>query len=314
MGHDSHKVRTTEIVLDRTLVSAPRGQGEGRGPSFLVILSGPQFGELFDLQPGREQVIGRSADADVHVRDDAVSRRHASVTLDGEGARLVDLGSSNGVFVEGLRVAEHLLRHGQRFQLGAHTTMKFVSSGDIEAESQRRFAESALYEPLTGLFGRRAFMGRLSAEIASCRRRGAPLAVLMLDVDRFKMVNDTHGHLAGDAALRTLADVLREATRAEDVAARYGGEEFVVLARDAGLVAARQLAERIRGGVERAGCKYNGAEIRLTVSVGFVALEGGAILDREWSEDRLLEAADAALLRAKESGRNTVVAALPAVA
>jgi diguanylate cyclase (GGDEF)-like protein len=300
-----------ELVHDRTVVSAPRGHEGPRRHSFLIVLAGPQFGEIFDLEPGRDHVIGRSVAADVHVRDDAVSRRHARVALTGEGARVVDLGSSNGVYVEGLRVAEHLLRHGDRFQIGAHTTLKFVSSDDVEAESQRRLAESVLYEPLTGLLSRRAFMARLSSELDSSRRHGHPVAVLMLDVDHFKRVNDTHGHLAGDAALQTIAQALREVTRAEDAVARYGGEEFVILARNTDLVAARQLAERVRRRVERACCRYRDVEISATVSIGFAALGGDAGLEGECPEDRLLEAADAALLQAKARGRNRIEAAPP---
>lgn len=313
MRPDPETTSTNKFVLDTTVVSSPRDHAGTEGHSFLLVLSGPQFGELFDLHPGREHVIGRSADVDVNLRDDAVSRRHAAVTLVGMDARIVDLGSSNGVFVEGQRVLEGVLRCGDRFQIGAHTTLKFVSARDVEAEAQRRLAESALYEPLTGLLGRRPFTARLSAEIASSRRHRRPLTLLMVDVDHFKQVNDTYGHAAGDAALQVVAQALRQTTRAEDVLARYGGEEFVILARDTAPGAGRLLAERVRAGVEHARCCYEGHEIRVTVSVGLSSVGGGAVA-AERPEHALLEAADAALLRAKSEGRNRVRMAPPIAA
>jgi diguanylate cyclase (GGDEF)-like protein len=226
---------------------------------------------------------------------------------DGE-AVLRDLGSQNGTYVEGKRVEESRLLDGQRFQLGAHTTLKFVWSDDVEAEYQRKLAQGALMEPLTGLYNRRYFTERLSAELAAAQRHKRPLALLLVDVDHFKQVNDTRGHAAGDEALRMLARVLLEATRKEDVVARFGGEEFVVLARETNLAGAQVLAQRIRRDVEKARAIHEGQELALTVSIG-LAVSQGAAFEKGRSEQHLLEAADRALYRAKQSGRNTVVAA-----
>lgn len=294
---------------DKTFTVPPRAESQADKRPYLLVLSGPQFGELVELVPGRECVIGRRAEADVFVQDDGVSRRHASVTAGQGQATLRDLGSQNGTYVEGQRVEEATLLDGQRFQLGAHTTLKFVWSDDVETEYQRKLAQGALMEPLTGLYNRRYFTERLTAELAAAQRHQRPLALLLIDVDHFKRVNDSHGHPAGDEALRMLARVLVEATRKEDVVARYGGEEFVVLARETSLSGAQALAQRIRQGVEKARCTHDGQELAITVSIGVSVSQGLTTFEKGRTERQLLEAADRALYRAKQSGRNTVVAA-----
>jgi two-component system, cell cycle response regulator len=127
-------------------------------------------------------------------------------------------------------------------------------------------------------------------------------------VDHFKAVNDRHGHLAGDEALRLTALMLREAVRKEDVLARYGGEEFVVLARETTLAGARVLGERLRLAVERGGCQWQESELSLTVSVGVAVSARPGPFEPGESARTLLAWADRALYLAKQAGRNTVVA------
>src|SRR5262249_797283 len=155
-----------------------------------------------------------------------------------------------------------------RIQLGVTTVIKFTVTDDLEEEYQRHLMEAALRDPLTGLFNRRQFDERLSAELSAARRHGNTLSLLMIDVDHFKVINDTHGHLAGDAALKMVAQSLLEASRREDVVARFGGEEFVVLARGTDLGGAQRFAERLRRKVERSSCRWEDAELRVTVSIG----------------------------------------------
>jgi two-component system, cell cycle response regulator len=300
---------TGDDAPEPTFTTPPRRDAPAPRRPYLLVLSGPQFGELFDLAPDRDLLIGRRADADLPIHDEGVSRRHATLRVGDGAARLVDLGSQNGTFVDGERVGEVELRDGSRFQLGAHTTIKFVYTDDVEAGYQRKLAAGALYEPLTGLANRRHFMERLGVELAAAQRHGRPLALLFLDVDHFKRVNDEHGHLAGDEALKTVADVLRAAVRKEDLVARFGGEELVVLARETGLTGARTLAERIRRAVERARTSFGGREIAVTVSVGVAVSVGLTRFEPGRTETELLGAADRALYRAKQRGRNTVVAA-----
>jgi diguanylate cyclase (GGDEF)-like protein len=294
---------------EQTLNVPPREDRAAPKRPYLLVLSGPQFGELVDLEVGREVVIGRRADAEVFIHDDGVSRRHAALLPAAAEAVLRDLGSQNGTFVEGQRIAEVRLLDGQRFQLGAHTTLKFVCSDDVEAEYQRKLAQGALLEPLTGLHNRRYFLERLASELAAAQRHGRALSLLLVDVDHFKKLNDARGHAAGDEALRMLARVLQGAVRKEDVVARFGGEEFVVLARETSLSGAHALAERVRKAVERSRITFEKQELGITVSIGVTVSQGLTAFERGRTEQQILEAADRALYRAKRMGRNTVVAA-----
>lgn len=293
--------------LDPTAISTPALGTPGGRHAFLVVLAGPQLGEVFPLAFGRDLLIGRRADADVPLRDDGVSRRHATIAVDEEGARLLDLDSANGTFVDGVCTSEARLGDGARIAIGGATLLKFVWTDEIEARWQIRLAQSAIQDPLTGLYNRRYLDERLGAELSAALRHGRPLSLLLIDIDHFKSVNDQHGHLAGDEALRVTSLVLRDTVRKEDVLARFGGEEFVVLARETELSGGRTLAERLRGAVEQRPCAWKDEDLRVTVSVGVAAsARTGSYVSGE-SERILFGWADRALYLAKER-RNAVEA------
>jgi diguanylate cyclase (GGDEF)-like protein len=274
--------------------------------AYLVVLAGPHFGEMFRLEPGRDMEIGRRTSSEVFVQDSGVSRRHASVRADREGAVLRDLGSRNGTFVNGLPVREVRLEDGARIHVGATTTLRFAMSDATDAEFQRRMADAALRDPLTGVYNRAMFRERLSAEIIAYRSRPRPLAVLALDIDHFKRVNDVHGHVAGDEVLKRVASALRGAIRPEDVVARWGGEEFVVLARDTPVQHAVQVAERLRTAAAAAVTLWRGTPVRVTLSVGVTVLAPPRQVLPHAADRILVESADRALYRAKEKGRDRV--------
>jgi two-component system cell cycle response regulator len=169
----------------------------------------------------------------------------------------------------------------------------------IEEQEQR-----AMRDGLTGLYNRRQMEDLLDATLNRESRRDAHFALMLVDVDHFKRINDTYGHPAGDAALRALARVMREHLRAGDEAARYGGEEFAVILPDADEAGAVQLAERLRKSVEAWEEVFAGARLRMTASFGVAVYpeDGTAKAD-------LLAASDRALYAAKQGGRNRVVAA-----
>jgi len=293
---------------EQTWTAIPRFPSSSVKHAYLLVLDGPQFGEMFPLAAGRELVIGRRDDAEIQIRDDGVSRRHASILVEGEGATVADLESANGTYVNGKKVPRAHVEDGARIQVGGHTTLKFVWADEVEALYQMRLAEGALQDPLTGLYNRRHLDDRLGSELAAAQRHGRPLSLLMVDIDHFKDVNDAHGHLAGDETLKMVAFVLRGAVRKEDVLARYGGEEFVVIARETGLDGARALAERIRRAVEKSRCSWQGTELGVTVSIGVTVSVGLTEYVPGRSEREFVEAADRALYAAKQQGRNRVVA------
>jgi two-component system, cell cycle response regulator len=164
---------------------------------------------------------------------------------------------------------------------------------------ERELERLAYYDELTGLPNRRSVLRQLEALISRGRRHGHALALLMVDADHFKAVNDRHGHAAGDAALRALADRLRERLRTEDVAGRFGGEEFVIGLPDADAEGAAAVAEGVRAAVRARPLTVAGRELTLTVSVGWAT----------WEDDdlgQLLARADGALYEAKAAGRDCV--------
>jgi two-component system cell cycle response regulator len=165
-----------------------------------------------------------------------------------------------------------------------------------ELVDQTARLESQLFEdPLTQLKNRRFLFGQLGALMSGARRHGRPMAVAMVDLDRFKAINDVHGHLVGDAALVAAGEALRRALRAEDVLGRLGGEEFLALLPDTDEEAAAHAAERLRAAVAGAG-----SPVPLTASVGYAVLQG------DEAPDDLVRRADGALYTAKAAGRNTV--------
>lgn len=158
-------------------------------------------------------------------------------------------------------------------------------------------------DPLTGLLNRRRFLELAQAEQARAQRYGRPVAVLLVDLDHFKRVNDTHGHRMGDAVLRTAADVLTASRRTSDLAARFGGEELVLLLPETDLKGAVGLAERLRLALAGAQTGLDGIDVRITASIGVAALRPGESLDS------LLHRADQALYSAKRAGRDRVMVA-----
>jgi diguanylate cyclase (GGDEF)-like protein len=277
----------------------------------LLVLSGKHVGELHRLAPGGQLVLGRSEDAGVVLDDDGISRHHAMVLAEGSSATLQDLGSRNGTWVGDEKVTRRALVDGDRIRLGFSTDLKFTFADEREAAVQRDLVASTYREPLTDLHNRRYFQEALGADFASARRHGRPLSLLLLDIDRFKLVNDTHGHLAGDEALRTVAAVLRSCVRREDHLARIGGDEFAVLA-ESGESGALLLAEKLREAVEQARCPLpGGRSLSVTVSMGIAAAHGLPGEEPGWGERDLYTAADLALRRAKQEGRNRYILGSP---
>ena len=170
------------------------------------------------------------------------------------------------------------------------------------AQLYREQEETSLTDELTRLPNRRYLGQRFLQERQRARRSRRPLGVLMLDIDHFKAINDTHGHLVGDAVLASLAVIVRSCIREADLAARYGGEEFAVIVHETPLEGAMRLAGRIRAAVEKAVFPNR---LRLTVSIGVACTD-----DPERFDD-LFELADGALYQAKRAGRNRVEASIP---
>jgi diguanylate cyclase (GGDEF)-like protein len=177
----------------------------------------------------------------------------------------------------------------------------------VELQSVRQTHALTVRDPLTGAFNRRHLQDRLSAEAAYASRHDTPLALLLLDIDHFKRINDTHGHAAGDEALRMLSMLLTKLARCEDVVARFGGEEFALVVRGIDTQGTLALAERARREVALQRLQTETGTVSFTVSIGIAHCEHG---DGSPAQ-RMFEAADRALYAAKGAGRNRVSLAPP---
>lgn len=282
--------------------SLPVGRGDETTPS-LIVLAGASLGEVFRLRSG-SSVIGRTSESQIRLRDEGISRAHARVFVDDEAVTVEDLGSRNGTFINGLGLEGPVrLRAGDRVQLGHTSILKFTYHDALEDAFQHHMHASAIRDGLTRLYNRRYFRERLSSELRYAARHHGGLGLLLLDLDHFKVINDTHGHLTGDVVLTTVADTLARSLRGEDVAARYGGEELAVLLRGIPPASVRLTAERIRQLIASISVDSDaGKPVRVTVSIGLATFPESAAS----SPEGLIAVADAALYSAKQAGRNRV--------
>jgi diguanylate cyclase (GGDEF)-like protein len=184
--------------------------------------------------------------------------------------------------------------------------MRIIELQNDLIEAREALRERATRDPLTGLWNHEEILLILEREAARARREGCDLSLIMADLDHFKRVNDTHGHMAGDAVLRQTAVRIRASVRTYDSVGRYGGEEFLVVLPGCDRDGVASLAERIRGRIGNKGMEIPEGMVRVTLSLG------AATRDKETTVDvnSLVRAADQALYRAKEKGRNRIEMAL----
>lgn len=304
-----------DVKGNTRICSSPVERVEGKThpaaplPMYLIMVRGGGITGALLRVDDRTTSLGRSIENTHSFQDATISRRHAALTHDAEGrAWLVDLGSSNGTFINGKRLIPHQpsrLEPGGRLQLGGSTVLKYVGLDPCEERFQRELFDRAVRDDLTGLYNRAYFLEQIEARCDQAIPQGMSMALLMVDIDHFKRINDDHGHDAGDAALREVAKVLRESTRADDLVARYGGEEFLVALPVRDEARAIERAERIRLHLAERPIRAGGGLLRLTVSIGL----SHADWERPRNITHLITSADAALYVAKRGGRNRVVSA-----
>jgi diguanylate cyclase (GGDEF)-like protein len=276
-----------------------------RDQVILTVLAGPHMGAIFRLDGG-QAIIGRGDEATLSLPDDrSLSWRHACVFERDGKLFLEDLQSTNGTFIGLERVrGVRPLENGARIGLG-RTVLKLELQDALEAAVTEQLYESMVTDPLTGARNRLAFNERLRMELAYAIRHQTPVSVIMMDIDHFKRINDTHGHPAGDAVLCEIVSTLQRSVRTEDLLARYGGEELVVVARGINRAQAWCFAERLRNIVAHTGILHGGVRIDITASFGVATAAPDTPL---YEASQLVAAADQALYRAKQGGRNRVFA------
>ncbi len=175
---------------------------------------------------------------------------------------------------------------------------------DLTAQN-RLLAEVSARDSLTGLYNRWYVLEKIESEINRCLRHGSPMGLLMLDLDHFKNVNDTYGHVAGDRVLQEVAQLLKDSCRVYDVPGRYGGEEFCLLLPETTLRTTPKVAERIRRRLETTEMEVTGASLVVTASIGIAGIDNESA-DPVLSPGMLIDRADRALYLAKNQGRNRI--------
>jgi two-component system, cell cycle response regulator len=271
------------------------------GQSCLVVIYGPDLGHRYELADN-ELTIGRDIANSITVDLDNVSRRHARLVQRDDKVFLQDLGSTNGTFLNDEEVKGDVpLRSGDLVKVGG-AIFKFLYGGNVESLFHEEIYRITIGDGLTQCFNKRYFLEFLEREMARGQRYGRPLSLMMFDLDHFKQVNDTHGHLAGDHVLRELALSVRGKVRKEECLARYGGEEFALVSPESGPARVRKFAEKLRQIVETHQFLFDDKKIPVTISVGV------ADMTPEMTEpSQFIKVADSNLYLAKKQGRNCVV-------
>jgi diguanylate cyclase (GGDEF)-like protein len=266
----------------------------------LVILTGRLIGKKYDLLKD-ENVIGRSGDCEIAVEEEDISRNHARLTVLHGRVSVLDLGSTNGTYVNRKKAqGAVVLQNGDELRCG-NTIFKFLSEGSVDSVYHDELYKQATLDPLTSVFNRKHFTNQLESEFLRARRYRRPLSLVLIDLDYFKRVNDTHGHPAGDFVLERTAELVRRSLRAQDVLARYGGEEFALLLPETPADNAYTLAEKLRAKIQATVYQFDGKNIEVTASMGVATLDAG-----HTGVNDLVVDADKKLYAAKHSGRNVV--------
>jgi len=243
--------------------------------------------------------MGRGSENTIVLENDSVSRRHCRIEKRGRNYYLMDLESTNGSYVNDELCKEMQLRRGDQLKIG-DTILKFLSGSDVEAQYHETIYRMTIMDGLTGIHNKRYLMESLEREIPRARRHQRPLSLVMFDIDHFKNVNDSFGHLAGDYVLKELAGVVKSRLRPDDVLGRYGGEEFGVILPETTKEGAEIIAEELRALVEEHEFVFESEKMNITISLGTAQLpEGVDVL-------AFVKMADEKLYEAKRGGRNKV--------
>ncbi len=276
----------------------------------LTVIQGREIGRDYRLRK-RECTIGRDSDCDISIHEETASRRHASIQLKyAKGGRpceyrLLDKGSTNKTFVNNREAKSVLLEDGDKIRIGS-TIFKFELLDAEDIKYHKEIQKKIKYDALTGLLTKESLYLALRHELQRCRQFGVPLSVLMMDLDHFKKVNDTHGHQAGSHTLKEIGALISRSLRKTDVSARYGGEEFVSYLSEQSKRGARTAADYLRRAIENTSIVFGDTTISITISIGIAQFpEDGDTIDE------LVTRADEALYVAKNKGRNRVCLARP---
>jgi two-component system, cell cycle response regulator len=247
-------------------------------------------------------VLGRGNDCDIRINDPSVSRRHARIQPGADGYFAVDLQSTNGTFVNDVPASMCKLQDGDYLRVG-NCIYRFLAGGNVEAEYHEEIYRLTIIDALTDIHNKRYFMEFLDRELARSSRYDRPLSLVMVDIDKFRNINEELGHLGGDFTLRELASRIKGSIRKEELFARYGGEEFAVLLPETPGSGAVNLADRLVKVINAQPFQYENQTYSVTISAGVTTTQG----EKSITPTELIRRADDKLYQAKHEGRNRVI-------
>jgi diguanylate cyclase (GGDEF)-like protein len=292
---------------DPTVVSdLPRQGGRDaltESSPVLLQYDGASSGKRFVLSEA-SVIIGRKADrAQIWIDDASISREHCRIDFDGQRAFATDLESTNHTFINDVEITGPAeLVHSDMLRVG-DIKLRYFSHGGADHLLFDKIYRMAVTDRMLDVFRKDYVQEKIDEEFRIARARNTPLSLLMLDLDKFKSVNDTYGHDAGDLVLRAVADAIKPIVRRHETFGRFGGEEFVLLLPHASLEDATRVAERVRETIQGTTIAYLETTIPVTVSVGVATLTP----DMATAAD-LLKMSDTMVYKAKDGGRNRVCA------
>jgi diguanylate cyclase (GGDEF)-like protein len=287
-----------ESKTPHTAESTPR-KLETAFPACVVEIYGGRLGRKHEFGAA-DITVGREPDSTVALDLATVSRHHARLFQLHDRFFVEDLESTNGTLVNGARIGGVApLRNGDLVQTG-EAVLKFIEGGNLEAQYHEEIYRLTISDGLTGLANKRYLLEFLEREASRARRHARPLCFAIADIDHFKRVNDSHGHLAGDKVLEAVARVFRAEIRQDELAARYGGEEFAFVLPETDLAGGRAFCDRVRLAVEASEIGLEAQRLRVTLSLGLAPFQP------DDDSEALIARADARLYAAKQAGRNRV--------
>ena len=266
----------------------------------LVQIYGKDLGRRYELTEDT-LTLGRDPENHVVVDTDSVSRRHALIESENKERYIVDMGSTNGTYLNDALIERAQLRTGDLLKIG-DTIFKFLCGQDIESSYHEEIYRMTICDGLTQIANKRYMLEFLEGELSRSKRYDRNMTLIMLDIDNFKQINDEYGHLTGDFVLKEMATLIKKRIRREELFARYGGEEFAIVLPETDEQGGRDFAEIVRELVEKGVFEFEGNLIPVTVSLGVAARTDKTITPQD-----LIRLADERLYQAKRAGRNQVI-------
>ena len=275
----------------------------GKGKPCLIMLTGAFPGETYVLEAGSELTVGRTSGNDIRLRYSDVSRVQARIKVSSSGkAEMIDLGSTNGTFVNGRRQLFRALREGDKIQFGEKTVFRFGFYDELDRDFQERLFGASILDTETSTLSRDRLKSVLEGEFTRARDEGSDLSVITMAVDGFELLVDLLGYAVRDYFLRELSWVIRKSVAGEAALYRLGESSFATLLSSLGLPEALEAAERIRKAVAAARLTYRGDVMRFSLALG----AGSLRQDEPSSASKLLEICEERVKRAGLAGGDRV--------